>query len=273
MNPLNRKTFSVVIPILLFHLLPFYYIATGTNAIDWLFFACLLPFQAIGVGVSMHRYFAHRSFKTSRAFQFFLALCAASTFGNSLGFAGKHRIHHAKADTPGDVHAPHQGLWACWFGSIANSGYSEAEILKKVPDFTRYPELMWLYNHPRFVGLSLCLIAFIIGGLSTVAIGVCLGVVIMISNSGLVNYCCHKFGSRRFDTSDLSTNNALVALLSFGEGWHNNHHHYPASARAGFYWWEIDVLYWIICIFETLGFVWDVRRPPERMTVEVASHS
>jgi stearoyl-CoA desaturase (delta-9 desaturase) len=253
----------------LIHILPLYVLLTGTKQTDWIFFFCLLPIQGIGVGVAMHRYFAHRSFKTSRAFQFFLALCAAATFGNPLAFAGKHRIHHAKADKDGDVHSPRSGFWACWYGSLVTNGYSQEELLERVPDLVRFPELMFLHRNPRVVGIALVCLAWFVGGVSTVAIGVCLGVVIMITNSGLVNYFCHVSGTRRFETDDYSRNNALVALLSFGEGWHNNHHYYPASARAGFYWWEIDVIYWIICVFESLGLVWDVRRPPARAYASV----
>ena len=88
---------------------------------------------------------------------------------------------------------------------------------------------------------------------------------LLLHKTAAVNYVCHKYGSRRFDTDDNSTNNFIVTIFLAGEGWHNNHHFYPSSARAGFCWWEIDVLYWIICIFEFLGLVWDVRRPPKNV--------
>lgn len=254
----------------LIHFLPLYALLQGTSHKDWIFFVCLLPFQGIGVGVAMHRYFAHRSFKTSRAFQFFLALCAATTFGDPVAFAGKHRIHHVKADKYGDVHSPRTGFWACWFGSLITSGYSQEQLLERVPDLVRFPELMFLHRNSRVVGIALVCLAWFVGGASAIAIGVCLGIVIMITNSGLVNYFCHVSGTRRFETGDDSRNNLLVALLSFGEGWHNNHHYFPASARAGFYWWEIDIIYWIICVFELLGLVWDVRRPPARVYAVVS---
>lgn len=251
--------------VLLLHVLVIGVLVTGTTKTDWIFFACLYPFQAIGVGVAMHRYFAHRSFRTSRPFQFFLALTSASVFGNAVGFAGKHRLHHQHVDTERDVHTPKHGIWACWIGSLLDNGHTEEEILAKVPDFIRFPELMWLYRYFLAPGLLLCAIAFAVGGISTVAIGVCLGSVLLIHQSSAVNYLAHRFGTRRFDTRDNSTNNWVTGILSFGDGWHNNHHYYPSSARAGFTWWEIDMFFWPIWIFEKLGLVWDVKRPPEAL--------
>ena len=254
------------------HVAPLAALIYGTGRSDWLFFACLYPFQAIGVGVCLHRYFAHRSFRTSRAFQFFLALCAASTFGNPVGFAGKHRLHHRHVDTERDVHSPVHGLWACWIGSLMDNGYTEKQVLERVPDLSGYPELMWLHRHPMAVGLGLCAIGFMVGGWTTVAIGVCLGAALLVHQSSAVNYLSHRFGTRRFDTPDRSTNNWITGLLTFGEGWHNNHHYCPASARAGFCWWEIDMFFWVIWLFEKLGLVWDVRRPPARALQERCEH-
>jgi stearoyl-CoA desaturase (delta-9 desaturase) len=249
------------------HLLPLTFIFTGTNRTDWLLFTCIYPVQAIGVGVCLHRYFAHKSFRTSRWFQFVLALSAASTFGNPVRFAGKHRLHHLHTDRAGDPHTPLHGFWSSWFGSLLDSGYTEKQILARVPDLVKYPELMWLFRNWRVPGLALCLLALLIGGLSGMAIGVVLGAAILLHQSSAVNFLCHKVGSRRFATDDRSTNNLLISLLVFGEGWHNNHHRYPVSARAGFFWWEIDLFYWVICGFEALGLVWEVQRPPRQLLV------
>ena len=222
------------------HAIPISALIIGTDASDWLLFAVIYPFQgAIGVGMGLHRYFAHKSFSTSRIFQFLLALCSASTFGSPMRFAGKHRLHHQHADRKDDPHTPVHGFWWCWFGSHLDCKYTEEEILERVPDLSRYPELVWLYRYWMAPGLALCLILFLIG-------------------------------RRRFETNDNSTNNFIVTIFLAGEGWHNNHHRYPYSARAGFCWWEIDIIYWIICFFELFGLVWDVRRPPEharRMTL------
>ena len=251
--------------ILLIHLLPIGVIIAGTTRLDWLLFAAIYPFQAIGVGVCLHRYFGHNAFKTSRGFQFVLALFCASTFGDPIRFAGKHRLHHLYSDRENDTHSPRQGFWFSWFGSHIDSRYTDEEICAQAQSLTRYPELMWLHRHSLTPGLILCLITFLIGGFSGMAIGVLLGAALLLHQSSAVNYICHRFGRRRFDTDDQSTNHLLVSLLVFGEGWHNNHHRYPVSARAGFRWWEIDMFYWVICFFEALGLVWDVRRPPKEL--------
>ena len=237
-------------------------LATGTSAADWLVFAVIYPLAAIGVGISMHRYFAHRSFKTSRAFQFFLALTAALSFGNALHFSGKHRLHHRHSDKDGDVHSPIQGVWQCWVGSIIDCGYQNEVIEAEIADFTAFPELLWLYRHSTWPAIALCITLFLIGGFSMFAVGGCLSSVLLLHQSSAVNYFCHCRGSRRFSTRDDSRNNLWVALLTYGEGWHNNHHRFPRSARAGLFWWEIDLFYWIICLFEATGLVWGVERIP-----------
>ncbi|MBT8047746.1 MAG: acyl-CoA desaturase [Gammaproteobacteria bacterium] len=251
--------------IALIHVLPAWAIINGTGEKDWLLFAAIYPFQAIGVGVCLHRYFAHNAFKTSRWFQFLLALFCASTFGDPIRFAGKHRLHHLNTDRENDTHSPRQGFWFSWLGSHIDSRYTDEQICAQVPYLTQYPELMWLHRHSLAPGLTLCAVALLLGGISGMAVGVLLGAALLIHQSSAVNYFCHRFGRRRFQTDDLSTNNFLVSLLVFGEGWHNNHHRYPVSARAGFCWWEIDIFYWVICLWEAIGLVWDVRRPPEQL--------
>ena len=244
---------------------PIAFLLMGTNPADWLLFAVIYPIQSIGVGVSLHRYFAHRSFKTSRWFQFVMALMASSVFGDPVRFTGKHRLHHRYSDTTNDTHTPLKGFWSCWYGSLLDNGYTDAELCDAARDFKKYPELMLLHRYWMVPGLVLCGIAFLIGGLSAVAIGVLLGSTLLLNQAAAVNYFCHKYGRRRFDTRDQSTNNAFIAALSFGEGWHNNHHYYPATARAGFHWWEIDMYYWVIWLFEKLGLIWDVRQPKQEM--------
>ncbi|WP_279246834.1 acyl-CoA desaturase [Candidatus Litorirhabdus singularis] len=232
---------------------------------DWYVFALIWPLQLLGSTLALHRYFAHRSFATSRVFQGFLALCAATAFGDPIGFSGKHRLHHRHTDTDADVHSPTQGAWSCWIGSLVDFGYREEEVLRNTKDLCRYPELVWLHKHKYVPACIIALALFAYGGFTTVAIGLCLGAVSIIHLAGAVNYFCHTRGSRRFNTSDDSTNNAIIAVLALGEGWHNNHHYYPSSARAGLYWWEIDAVYWVICLLERTGLIWAVRRPPARV--------
>ena len=258
--------------ILLLHLVPLAALILGTKPLDWRFFACVYPLQAIGVGVGLHRYFSHRSFKTSRFFQFVLALCSALAFGDPIGFSGKHRLHHQHSDQEGDVHSPLHGWWGCWFGSLLDHGYPQEAILARVPDLKRYPELMWLHRHSRVPGLVLIGLAFLAGGFTTAAIGVCLPAICIIHQTSSINYFAHRFGARRFDTPDLSTNNLWVALLCFGEGWHNNHHRFPHSARSGLTWRELDMFFWVIWVLEKLGLAWDVRRPPDEVLSVIQSN-
>lgn len=254
--------------------IPIAVLFTGTSKTDWIIFSVIYPIQCIGVGVSLHRYFAHRSFKTSRWFQFVLAMMAASVFGDPVRFTGKHRLHHRFSDTSNDTHTPLKGFWSCWYGSLVDNGYTDEELVEVARDLKEYPELMVLHRYWLAPGLVLCGVAFLIGGISSVAIGVLLGSALLMNQASAVNYFCHKYGQRRFDTADQSTNNALIAVLSFGEGWHNNHHHYPSTARAGFYWWEIDFYYWAIYLFKKLGLVWDVRQPrPEMLNRATISQS
>ena len=250
--------------------IPIAVLFTGTNSTDWLIFAIVYPIQCMGVGVSLHRYFAHRSFKTSRWFQFVLALMASSVFGDPVRFTGKHRLHHRFSDTTNDTHTPLKGFWSCWYGSLVDNGYSDDELCETARDLQKFPEMMLLHRFWLAPGLLLCLLVFSIGGLSSVAIGVLLGSALLMNQASAVNYFCHKYGQRRYDTPDQSTNNVMIAILSFGEGWHNNHHHYPSTARAGFFWWEIDFYYMAIWMFEKLGLVWDVRQPRPEMLNRVA---
>ncbi len=252
-----------MVPVMVFigalHVLPVVAVVIGPTTSDWLVFACLYPISAIGVGISLHRYFAHRSFDTSRGFQFVLALMATTAFGDPIRFAGKHRMHHRYVDSDKDVHTPLKGIWHCWIGSMLEPLYSREETDGQVRDFLRYPELDWLSRYFLVPGLVLAVIAYWVGGITMLGIGVCLGPAILIHQSSAVNYLCHKYGYRRHNTKDESTNNIMIGLLTFGEGWHNNHHQHPSSARAGEVWWEVDVFYYIISLFRLTGLVWNVR--------------
>jgi len=250
--------------LLILHALPVSALIIGTKPLDWIVLAIIFPFGGIGVGVALHRYFTHHSFQTSRGFQFALGLMASIAFGDPICFAGKHRLHHQYSDTRNDVHTPLHGAWQCWIGSLIDCGYSDDQLRERAQDLWRYPELRWLHRYRLLPGLTLALIAFLIGGYTTLAIGFCLMPVILMHQSSAVNYFCHRYGTQRFDVGDDSRNNALVAILTLGEGWHNNHHRYPQCAHAGFYWWEIDMFYWAIWVFEKLGLIWAVKGVPVR---------
>lgn len=245
------------------HAIPAIAIARGTSAGDWAACAGFYIVAALGTGVGLHRYFAHRSFRTSRTFQFLLGVLACTSFADPIGFAGKHRLHHRHSDTESDVHSPRQGWWYCWYGSLVDDGRTEREIVSAARDLARYPELRSLRRWFVLPGAALGALTWWLGGFSMFAIGFVLSRCLLLNLVSTVNYFGHLAGPRRYATRDASTNNALVALLSFGEGWHNNHHYYPASARAGFYWWEIDPVYYVIRLLAWLGIVWDVRTVPD----------
>jgi stearoyl-CoA desaturase (delta-9 desaturase) len=259
-DPLRRCRDTLFIVAL--HVIPVAAVMGGTTRGDWIACAVYYVVAAMGTGIGLHRYFAHRAFRTSRAFQFVLAVLACTAFAEPLGFAGKHRLHHRHADTAADVHSPRQGFWFCWLGSLVDEGYTERELLRMTRDFVRFPELVWLRRWFWVPGLALGAATWAGGGFSTFAIGFCLSRVLLLHLVSTVNYFCHSTGTRRYDTRDASTNNALVALLTFGEGWHNNHHRYPWAARAGFRWWELDLVWYVIKVLAWMGLVWNVRDAP-----------
>jgi stearoyl-CoA desaturase (delta-9 desaturase) len=259
-SPLQRWRDALFI--LTLHAIPAAAVMLGTTRSDWIACAAFYVVAAMGTGIGLHRYFAHRAFRTSRAIQLVLALLACTAFAEPLGFAGKHRLHHRHADTAADVHSPRQGFWFCWLGSLVDEGYTERELLGMAPDLVRFPELVWLHRWFWAPGVALGAATWLVGGFSMFAIGFCLSRVLLLHLVSTVNYFCHSTGTRRFDTRDASTNNLVVALLTFGEGWHNNHHRYPWAARAGFRWWEIDPVWYAIKLLAWLRLVWDVRDAP-----------
>lgn len=227
--------------------------------------------QMIGITVGYHRYFAHRSFKTSRWFQFVLACIGCSAGQSGPGWwVARHRQHHRASDTADDVHSPVvHGFWwshSGWILSTASDG-TDREMIK---DQNRYPELHWLDRHVWLPPLVLAVVCFLIGGWSGLIWGFLISTVVSHHATFTVNSVCHLWGRRRYPTGDASRNNFLVALITLGEGWHNNHHHYQSSARQGFRWWEIDVSYYVIRLLACLRLVWDVRKPPaDKLIVEL----
>jgi stearoyl-CoA desaturase (Delta-9 desaturase) len=221
--------------------------------------------RMFAVTAGYHRYFAHRSFKTSRLFQLVLAVGAQSAAQKGvIWWASHHRWHHKYSDTARDVHSPvRRGFWYAHLGWIASSTWTETNVAL-ASDLTAFPELRFL-NHSGIDILpvvALALAFLFIGGGRALVWGFFVSTVLLWHGAFAINSVCHLFGSRRYATTDGSRNNWLLALLATGEGWHNNHHHYQSSAKQGFRWWEIDVTYYLLCLFELLGVIWDLRRPP-----------
>ena len=215
------------------------------------------------VTAGYHRYFSHRSYKTSRLFQFFLAFMAMTSAQKGvLWWASHHRVHHRYSDTEDDVHSPMQfGFWWSHVGWIMSDAYEHTES-DLVRDFSKYPELRFLDRFhlipPTILGLTL----FLIGGWSALVWSFFVSTVLLWHGSFTINSLAHLFGRRRYETTDTSRNNWWLALLTLGEGWHNNHHHYMASVRQGFFWWEVDVTYYVLKVLSWFRIVWDLRLPP-----------
>ena len=223
-----------------------------------------------------HRYFSHRTFKTSRATQFAFALVGASAVQRGpIWWAAHHRHHHAHSDRPEDAHSPvqHGFLWSHmgWFLSRRHF----TPDLGRVRDLTRFPELRWLDRFDIVVPFLLALGLLVLGrfldarwpGLGTsgaqmLVWGFFISTVACYHGTYTINSLCHVWGRRRYATGDDSRNNFLLAILTLGEGWHNNHHRYPMSARQGFYWWEIDLTYYGLRALAAIGLIEDLKPVP-----------
>ncbi len=277
----------------------------GAERVDWMgvapFFlmhlACLSVFIVGFSGVAMtvalmlyvarmffitgfyHRYFSHRAFKTSRGFQFIMAAAGCSAVQRGpMWWASHHRSHHAHSDEQEDPHSPHiVGFF------MAHSGWfltrSKFLTLKEnVRDWMRYPELRWLDRFDVLVPIIMALSLYALGsllqwawpGLGTsggqmLVWGFVISTVMVYHATFAINSLSHRYGTQRFNTGDHSKNNLWLAIVTLGEGWHNNHHHYPASARQGFYWWEIDVSWYGLIVLRKLGLIWDLRGVPAKV--------
>lgn len=231
--------------------------------------AALYLLRMFAVTAGYHRYFSHRSYRLGRASQALLAFAAQTSAQKGvLWWAAHHRHHHRHSDMPEDRHSPvRQGFWWAhlgWFLSDAHDGYDPAAI----QDFARYPELRFLDAHhwvcPWLLGIATFLVGEWtgLGGWSALVWGFVVSTVLLWHGTFLINSLCHVWGSRRFETGDTSRNNFLLALLTLGEGWHNNHHHCQASCRQGIRWWEVDPTYYALKALSWIGLVRGIRPVP-----------
>jgi stearoyl-CoA desaturase (delta-9 desaturase) len=223
-----------------------------------------------------HRYFSHRTFKTSRVGQFIFALLgAAAVQRGPIWWAAHHRHHHAHSDQDNDVHSPvKQGFWRAhmgWF--LTRKGF--APDLQRVRDLMRYPELRWLDRFDIAVPVLMAYGMLKLGqylqvhspqlhtnGFQMLVWGFFVSTIACYHITYCINSMAHVFGTRRYQTADDSRNNWWLAVLTLGEGWHNNHHHYPVSTRQGFYWWEVDTTWYALKVLSWIGIVWDIKPVP-----------
>lgn len=254
--------------------LPFLLIHVGCVAAIW----SGVSWQAAGLCVALywlrmfaitagyHRYFSHRAYATSRVFQFILAFLAQSSAQKSvLWWAAKHRHHHLHSDTAQDVHSPrHKGFLYSHVGWIFYRQHDGTDLVK-VADLASYPELMWLHRLELLPAVVLAGLCFILAGWSGLVVGFLWSTVLLYHATFCINSLAHVHGRKRYVTGDDSRNNWLLALLTMGEGWHNNHHAYQASAQQGFYWYEIDLTYYVLVILSWFGIVRDLKMPPAQV--------
>lgn len=226
-----------------------------------------------------HRYFSHKAFRTSRAMQLGFALIGASCVQRGpLWWAAHHRNHHRFADTERDPHSPAQvGFMRAHMGWFLTRRAFRTDWTS-ITDLAHFPELRLLDRFDIFVPIVLASALYFLGawlgtahaelgtnGPQLLIWGFFVSTVVLFHATVTINSLAHRFGSRRFETRDDSRNNWLLALITFGEGWHNNHHHFPGSARQGFRWWEIDATYYLLRGLSTIGLIWDLRPAPVRL--------
>ena len=228
---------------------------------NWRAFAAavFLVYVATGLGISMgyHRLHTHRSYKVPLWLEYFFAVCGTLTLeGGPIFWVGTHRIHHQKSDKPGDPHSPRDGAWWSHMGWImfGETKHNNTQLLAKyAPDVTKHAFYRWLNEYHWLMNVLLAIVLFLAGGLPMLLWAGCLRVVVGLHGTWLVNSATHMWGSRRFATHDDSRNNWWVALITFGEGWHNNHHAHPTSARHGLAWYEFDPSWILIRILKFFG--------------------
>ncbi len=275
----HRVEWSRVIPFIALHLACLGVIVVGWSWVAVGAAAALYIMRMFAITGFYHRYFSHRSFKTSRLFQFAFAVLGASAVQRGpLWWAAHHRNHHRHSDAEADVHSPHHhGLvWSHmgWFTCRRNF-LTQRHVVR---DLDKFPELRFLDRFDIFVPVGLAVGLYALGaalgrhrpdlgtsGPQLLVWGFFISTVVLFHATNTINSLAHRFGTRRYPTRDHSRNNWFLALITFGEGWHNNHHHYPRAARQGFYWWELDLTYLGLLVLSKLGLVWDLRPVPQRV--------
>jgi stearoyl-CoA desaturase (delta-9 desaturase) len=254
------------IPFLVVHLACFAAIWTGVTVEAVAIGVGLYWLRIFAIGAGYHRYFSHRAYETSRTFQFVLAAMSQTTAQKSvLWWAANHRDHHLHSDTEFDVHSPrHTGFLYSHVGWIFSRAQNTTNF-NRVADFACYPELMWLHRFELAPAFALAVLCFAIAGWPGLIVGFFWSTVAVYHGTFCINSLAHLVGRRRYITGDDSRNNWLLAIVTMGEGWHNNHHAFQSSARQGFRWWEYDPTFYLLKLLERLGLVWNLKRP----TVEV----
>ncbi|MCB0320874.1 MAG: acyl-CoA desaturase [Bdellovibrionales bacterium] len=268
------------IPFVIIHLIPLAALWTGATFFDWALCFSLYVIRMFFVTAGYHRYFSHRTYQTSRIFQFILAFMAETSAQKGiLWWSANHRLHHKYSDTPKDPHSMKiYGFWYSHLGWILGPDYKESRW-DLVRDLVKFPELRFLDRFHLLPPVVLALTCMALGGWvnggsptlmfqagwSTLFIGFFLSTVLLYHGTFSVNSLMHRFGRPRYKTGDESKNSWWLAIISLGEGWHNNHHYYQSSTRQGFFWWEYDITYYVLRILALFGVVWGIREVPKHV--------
>lgn len=261
---LDQMNLVASVPFILFHLAIGLAFVTGVTW-QWVLLAVFSYYlRMFGITAGYHRYFAHRAYKTGRVFQFVLAWLASMSMQKGvLWWAAHHRHHHRYSDLPEDIHSPvRKGFWWSHAGWILSSRYDETRF-EAIKDFARYPELVWLNKWHLVPPVSALVMLFAFGGLPWLVWGGIIPTVLLWHGTFTINSLSHIFGKRRYVTTDTSRNNWLLAIITCGEGWHNNHHFHQNTANQGWFWWEVDFSFYVLKVLSWLRVVSGLRLPSE----------
>jgi stearoyl-CoA desaturase (delta-9 desaturase) len=255
-----------IIPFIFMHVACVAVFFTGVSWSAVLLCVALYALRMFALTAGYHRYFSHRTYKTSRWFQFALGLLGTMAVQKGpLWWAAHHRRHHKYTDQEGDVHSPVQdGFWWSHVGWIIDTKYDETDW-DAIKDFARYPEMRWLNKYHLIPPVALAVALFFIGGWQFLVWGFFVSTVVLYHCTFSINSLAHLWGTQRYQSGDESRNNLLLALITGGEGWHNNHHYYMSTVKQGFFWWEIDFSYYALRMLSWFGIVWDLRMPPKHL--------
>jgi stearoyl-CoA desaturase (delta-9 desaturase) len=274
LNLPKKTNYGRWLPFIFLHLICLGVIWVGCSAVAVALALALYVVRMFAITAFYHRYFSHKTFKTSRTAQFIFALLGLSAVQRGpLWWAAHHRKHHRYADKEKDVHSPVEDsfLWA-HIGWIT-SDHNMPTDYDQVKDLTKFPELVWLNRYDWLVPVTAAVMIYVLGDLlghahptwhtsgAQLTVWSFVSTVCAFHATASINSIAHLFGTRRFDTTDDSRNNFLLAIFTLGEGWHNNHHRFPASARQGIVWWEIDISYYVLKLMQSMGIIWDLQTP------------
>ncbi len=253
------------VPFALMHIVPFALVFTGVAIEAVILGVVTYLARMFFITAGYHRYFAHRSYKMARVPQFLMAFGGTMALQKGpLWWAGHHREHHRTSDTEADIHSPLRGFWWSHVGWILCDKYNDTPT-DRIKDFAAYPELRFINRFDWIGPWALAIGCFLIAGWSGLVIGFFLSTVLLWHGTFVVNSLAHVMGRRRYATEDTSRNSAILALVTLGEGWHNNHHYHQSSARQGFFWWEFDISYYVLRMLSWVGIVRDLKTPSQQV--------